>query len=159
MHTRTHSFYTREIQICIVMLCIGIAFTVLYYFADDVAAQYTYLFYTLLGYGLIYIFNYGYRYLFYKVRLKKISKNELTSNAKNEMEWLEAKIKEVEFFRIILQIILAIGAIMVIVGFAGFMKQLIASCGLGILFGTAIWFGAELFTELHLKEYKQFLEK
>lgn len=159
MHIRVQSFYTKEIQICIVMLCIGIAFTLLYFFAETVPPQYGYLFYTLLGFGLIFIFNYGYRYIFYKSRVKKITKNELTPNRKSEIVWLEAKIKEVELFRMVLQVILAIGGLMVLIGFGGFMKQLIASCGLGILFGTAIWFGAELFSELHFKEYRQFLDK
>jgi len=160
MNTRIHSFYKKELQVCKVMMIIGIVFGALYFSAESVAPQYTYFFYTLVGFGLIYIFNYGYRLILYRKRYKEISQSEReTAEFREELEWMEFKIKEVERFRVILQVLLALGAIMVLVGFAGYMKQLIASSGLGLLLGGAIWFAAELFSELHLKEYQQFLEK
>jgi len=160
MNNRIHSFYKKELQICKIMMIIGIVFGALYFTAEGVAPQYTYFFYTLVGFGLIYIFNYGYRLIFYRKRFKEISQSDpQSSKYKSELEWMEFKIKEVERFRLILQVLLAIGGIMILIGFAGYMKQLVASSGLGLLLGGAIWFAAELFSELHLKEYQQFLEK
>ncbi len=156
MHNRVHSFYKSERIICLIMLILGIVFGILYFLADSVTIQYTYFFYTMSGFGLIFIFHYGRRLLFYRKWVKGVSSD---GSIPNDLPWVEPKIQEVERYRIILQVIFGIGVLMILVGFAGYMKQLVAGTGLAVVFGTGIWFAAELFNELHLKEYKQFLEK
>lgn len=140
-------------------MILGLAFALLYVSVDKVEIQYVYFFYTLTGFGLVYLINYALRFNFLNTRLKHIKSNEFDDGIiLEEMNWIPLRISEVERYRKNLQIIMALGLIMLLVGFAGFYKQLIGSSGLGVLFGSSIWFCFELFSELHLKEYQNYLE-
>lgn len=148
--------------LCLIAFLIGVAFASQYFFVEWVSIQYTYLFYALTAYGLIYIFHYGYRWIFLKKR-KKQALLDFKSSQKNyvsgEQEWMSKRAIEHKNSKFALEISVFIGVIAFIIGLAGFYKNVLGATGVGIMLGSGFWFCFELFSEFQCKEYEQFVER
>ena len=162
MEKKISAFYKKEKLICLIAVIIGFAFAIQYFFATYVSAEYTYLFYTMTGFGLVYIFHYGYRWLFLNRREKAALsefKTTPSSFAQNENAWLSKRFIEHKNYKFLLEILVFIGALAFVIALTGFYKTVLGASGVGVMMGAGFWLCFELFSEFQTKEYEHFVEK
>lgn len=162
MKERIQAFYYKEKLIALIAIVIGIAFGALYFSVGSGAQQYAYFFYTVSGFGLLFIFQFGYQWLFLR-RQEKIALNlndkSVGTLKSTELNWLALQEQQLNKKKKIFEILCFIGVGLFIVGLTGFMKAVLGGSGLGLMLGSACWFAFSLFSDFHLKEYIHFLEK
>jgi len=162
MDKRIRYFYKKERKLCVGAIILGLAFASQYFFADYVATTYRFLFYTLTGYGVIYIFHYGRKWWFFKEREKHALLDFNQSPklySQKENDWITIRRTEYNQYKIILEVSVFLGVIAFIIALTGFNKALIGGTGIGVMMGSGFWLCIELLSEFQCREYEHFVEK
>jgi len=127
------------------MLSIGLAFIVLFFLRDNVQLQFYFFFTTLSTFGLFFWVYYGWKL----VQLKNIK----TFDQSTLQDHLNTQKRRVESQRTVLQWIMALAGVALILSFLGIYKTVLGGTALAVIFGCALWFSAELYSEWHIKEF------
>ncbi len=162
MDKRIKGFYKKERTLCIGAIILGLVFASQYFFANQVENTYRFLFYTLTGYGIIYIFNYGRKWWFFKEREKNALidfKQSPKIYSQQENDWITKRRSEYKQYKIILEVSVFIGVLAFIIALTGFNKALIGGTGIGVMMGSGFWLCIELLSEFQCREYEHFVEK